>query len=229
MTETAQQPPQHRARIGQERRARTRARIVAAAFDLFGSEEGLFTRIEDIADKAGVTRATFYNHFTGMAQLREAVSYEVTHDFLQAVNATTGALADPRERAAAAIRFYLHRGREDHRWAWSMVNISASGIVFGAETYRQAEVTVAEGIEAGLLRLPGSALGRDIVLGATLSAMSSLLRGEEAPDYAEEVAGFILMGLSVPYDEARSIANRPLPPLELASPGLVATSQVDEV
>lgn len=211
MTEAEQQPDQHRARIGQERRARTRARIVAAAFDLFGSEEGLFTRIEDISDKAEVTRATFYNHFTGMAQLREAVSYEVTHDFLLAVNGTTGALADPRERATAAIRCYLHRGRQDHRWAWSMVNISASGVVFGAETFRQAEVTVAEGIAAGLLRLPSSLLGRDIVMGTTLSAMSSLMRETVDDDFPEQVAGHILLGMGVPYDEAREIAHRPLP------------------
>jgi len=209
-----QPPEQHRARIGQERRARTRARIVAAAFDLFGSEEGLFVRIEDIADKAGVTRATFYNHFTGMAQLREAVSYEVTHDFLQAVNATTGALADPRERATAAIRHYLHRGCQDHRWAWSMVNISASGIVFGAETYRQAEVTVAEGIAAGLLRLPTSTLGRDLVLGTTLCAMSTMLREEMEPKYPEQVAGYILLGMGVDYDTAREIAHRPLPRID---------------
>jgi hypothetical protein len=32
---------ERRAEIGRERRARTRARIVAAAFDLFGDENGL--------------------------------------------------------------------------------------------------------------------------------------------------------------------------------------------
>lgn len=213
MTATAQD----RARIGQERRARTRAKIVAAAFELFGSEEGLFTRIEDIAEKAGLTRATFYNHFTGMAQLREAVSYEVTHDFLQAVNATTATLTDPRERATAAIRFYLHRALDDPRWAWSMVNISANGVVFGAETFRQAELTVAEGMEAGLLKLPVSGLGRDIVLGGTLSAVSTMLRGTESPDYPEQVAGHVLMGMGVPYDDARAIANRPLPALRCPS------------
>ena len=65
---------ERRLEVGRQRRARTRANIVAAAFDLFGSEEGLFTRIEDIAAKAGVTRATFYNHFSGMAELRAAIA-----------------------------------------------------------------------------------------------------------------------------------------------------------
>ncbi|HTO28580.1 MAG TPA: helix-turn-helix domain-containing protein, partial [Devosia sp.] len=200
MNDTVQE---RRLEVGRQRRVRTRANIVAAAFDLFGSEEGLFTRIEDIAAKAGVTRATFYNHFSGMAELREAVSYEVTHDFLQAVNTTTSRLADPRERASTAIRLYLRRAREDRRWGWSMVNISANGIVFGAETFRQAEVTVAEGMEAGLLRLRSSALGRDLVLGTALSAISSLLRGEGTADHPELVAGHILLSMGVPFDTAR--------------------------
>lgn len=202
-----------RAGVGRERRARTRAKIVAAAFELFGSEEGLFTRIEDIAALAGVTRATFYNHFSNMAELREAVSYEVTHDFLQAVNATTSRLADPRERATTGIRLYLRRARENQRWAWSMVNISANGTVFGAETYRQAELTVVEAMDAGLLQLRNSALGRDMVLGTTLAGVVALLRGEADPDYPELVAGHILLGMGVPFDTAREIANRPLPPL----------------
>lgn len=202
-----------RAGVGRERRARTRAKIVAAAFELFGSEEGLFTRIEDIAALAGVTRATFYNHFSNMAELREAVSYEVTHDFLQSVNAATRLLKDPRERATTAIRLYLRRAREDRCWAWSMVNISANGTVFGAETYRQAELTVIEANEAGLLRLRNSALGRDLVLGTALAAMVSLLRGQADPDYPELVAGHILLGMGVPFDTAREVANRPLPPL----------------
>ena len=86
--------PERRVEIGRERRARTRAKIVAAAFDVFGDEKGLYARIEDVADKAGVTRATFYNHFTGMAELREALTFEVTHDFLNAVTKTISQMPD---------------------------------------------------------------------------------------------------------------------------------------
>lgn len=57
---------ERRAEIGREKRARTRAKIVSSAFELFGNDEGLYSRIEDIAKAAGVTRATFYYHFSGM-------------------------------------------------------------------------------------------------------------------------------------------------------------------
>ena len=203
-----------RAEIGRERRARTRAKIVAAAFDLFGEENGLYSRIEDIAARAGVTRPTFYNHFTGMEELREALTREVTHDFLVSVTATIAALPDPRARAAMAIRFYLRRAQADRRWAWSMVNMSANGVIFGSETHRQAEQTVREGVEAGLLAIPSSALGRDLILGSARAAIAAMLREDLPADYPEAVAEHILLGLGVPGEDAQTFAYMPMPRLQ---------------
>lgn len=207
------QPEDWRIGVGRDRRARTRARIIAAAFDLLGSENGLYTRIEDFAVAAGVSRPTFYNHFAGMEELREALSYEVTHDFLTAVTATIDAYDDPRERAVYAVRFYLHRARTDRRWAWSMVNLSANGFIFGVETYRQAEQTIREGIDAGVLPIPSSALGRDILLGGVLAAMGGMLREDLPENYPEQVAEHILGGLGVDWALARDLSARDLPQL----------------
>ncbi|MCX7676661.1 MAG: TetR/AcrR family transcriptional regulator [Alteraurantiacibacter sp.] len=204
---------QRRAQIGRERRARTRAGILAAAFEIFGDENGLLARIEDIVAKAGTTRATFYNHFDGMADLREALAREVTHEFLTSVTRAITPLPDPRERSAAAIRFYLHRARADRRWGWSMLNLSASGLIFGAATYEQAERTISEGIAAGVFPIVSSVLGRDILMGTALAAMGSLVREDMPPAYPEMVAGHILHALGVDLDEARAIANLPLPQL----------------
>jgi AcrR family transcriptional regulator len=206
---------QKRAAIGQERRSRTRARIIAAAFDLFGSSDGLFIRIEDIAAHAGITRPTFYNHFSGIAQLREAATAELTHDFLLAVKAAIATLPDPRERASAGLRHYLEKAQSDPRWGWSIVNLSAGGVPFGSETYRQAEQTVREGMAAGLMSLGSSAAGRDIVLGTSLAAISAILAGTAGADYPEQIAGAILMGLGVAPTAALQIAARPLPSLAI--------------
>lgn len=200
-----------RMELGKVRRAKTRARIIAAAFELFGEEDGLHARIEDVVQRAGITRTTFYDHFSGMGELREAVSYEVTHAFLTAVNETVSQLADARERAAAAIRFYMHRVREVPRWGRSMINLSASGIIFGAETYRQAEQTVAEGMAAGQFLVAEIALGRDLVLGTTIAAIATMLRDDKGEGYPEAVAAIILRGLGVGVQEAEAIARRPLP------------------
>ncbi len=212
-TPRRQVDPARRAEIGRARRARTRARIIAAAFDIFGEENGLFARIEDVADRAGVTRATFYNHFAGMLELREALTHEVTHDFLMSVTNTIRLMPDPRHSSAAAIRFYLQRARHDRKWGWSMLNMSASGLIFGTETYRQAQQTVGEGIAAGVFPIKSAEIGRDVLLGTALAAMGSLVRGPMPDDYPETVAGYILFALGVPFDQAKAIAHEPLPEL----------------
>ncbi len=207
-----------RLELGRQRRARTRAKIIAAAFELFGEDDGLHSRIEDVAQRAGITRATFYDHFSGMAELRDAVTYEVTHDFLTAVSHTLDTLADPRERISVAIRFYLDRVRKVPGWGRSMINLSANGIIFGAETFREAEQTVATAIAAGQLSITDPALGRDAVLGTTIAAISTMLREERGADYAEEVVALILVGLGVAPGDADAIARRPLPELLFPPP-----------
>ncbi len=206
-----------RTELGRKRKAHTRAKIVAAAFDIFGDENGLFARIEDVVEKAGVTRATFYNHFAGMVELREALTREVTHNFLVAVTDTVSGLTDARERCTVAVRLYLRRAGQDHRWAWSMMNMSASGEIFGAETYKQAEQTVREGIEQGVLLVRSQELGRDILLGSALAAMGSIIKHDMPDDYPEAVAGYILQALGVPFEEAKNIGHLPLPELSVPS------------
>ncbi|RKF15472.1 TetR/AcrR family transcriptional regulator [Altericroceibacterium spongiae] len=204
---------ERRAQIGRERRARTRARILLAAFNTLGTENGLLSRIEDIAAAADVTRATFYNHFAGMEELLQALSHEVTHDFLVAVRRTVDSKPDPRERATVGIRYYLHRARNDEQWAWSMINMSGNGIIFGAETFQQAEQTIQEGMDSGMLNLPSSQVGRDLLMGTSLAAVETMVREETPEDYPEAIAGFILLGMGVNYEEARQIAHLPLPAL----------------
>ena len=205
--------PARRAEIGRNRRNQTRARIIAAAFEVLGDEKGLYGRIEDVATAANVTRATLYNHFKGMAELREALSYEVTHDFLTAVTEAINQMPDARDRSACAIRLYLRRAQEDRRWAWSMINLSATGYIFGAETFRAAERTVREGVESGVFHVPSVELGRDLLMGTTLAAMASIVRMDSPDANPEIVATRILFALGVSIDMANDHASRDLPPV----------------
>ncbi len=202
-----------RVQLGEQRRARTRARIITAAFDLYGTDQGSQLRVEDVARQAGVTRATFYGYFTNLHELREAVAFELTHEIFARVVKTHQQLDDPAVQIACAIRFYLGKAKSDRQWAQSVVNISASGKPFGAETFHRAEENVQLGLDAGRFKLWNSTLGRDIVLGTCLAAMCTIIEQETPDIYPELVAGHVLMGLGLELDEARSIATAELPPL----------------
>ncbi|MDF0546639.1 TetR/AcrR family transcriptional regulator [Sphingobium sp. H39-3-25] len=208
---------ERRAQIGAEKRARTRRVVLDAAFALLGRERGLMTRIEEILDVADISRGTFYNYFDSMEELFDALQYDLNHDFNTVVLQRINDMPFAAERAGFAIRYYLQRAREDSKWAWAMVHISAGGIIFGAETYRQAQITVEEGIAAGEFELTGPNSGRDILLGTTLAAMVTQLRNPPSDTYPASVARHVLRGMGVPKDRVEEIIHRPLPELGLPS------------
>ncbi len=206
-----------RTEIGRQRRAKTRSKIINAAFRVFGQEGGLHAKIDDIVKEAGVTRATFYNHFAGMAELLEAVSYELTHDLRTAVISAATTISDPRLRAATATRMFMHKARKDRSWAWSMINISSNGIVFGAETFKNAGLTVQRGIDAGYFDLTDARVGRDMIMGTSLAAFGTMTREDVPEDYPDKVAFRVLIGLGLDPELAKELISRDLPELNVST------------
>lgn len=201
---------ERRAEIGKEKRARTRMTLLEVTFTLLGREGGLSTRIEEICDAAKISRGTFYNHFNNMEELFDALSFELNHEFNVRVTDILMQMPTAAERAGSAVRYYLDRAVKDPKWAWAMVHISASGPIFGADTYQHAQATAEEGISTGEFELTGPNSGRDIQLGATLAAMKTQLKGSPSPTYAASVARHVLRGMGVPRDRVEEIVSKPL-------------------
>jgi AcrR family transcriptional regulator len=194
------------------RRERTRQRVLDAAFGLIGRERGLSIRIEEICAQAQISRGTFYNYFASLDELFSALSFELSHEFNLSVRATLARMSDAAEQTNAAMRYYLERARRDPQWGWAMVNISAHGPLFGAETHESAFRTVAEGIERGEFDLEDARFGRDMILGTCLAAMITQLR-EGAPESQPlMVSRHILRSLGVPDARIAEIVAKPLPP-----------------
>lgn len=201
---------ERRAQIGLEKRARTRAMLLEVTFALLGREGGLTTRIEEICEAAGVSRGTFYNYFNSVEELYDALSFELNHEFNVKVTDILMQMPTAAERAGSAIRYYLDRAIRDPKWAWAMVHVSASGPIFGADTYKHAQATAEDGIATGEFELTGPNSGRDLQLGATLAAMKTQLTNSPSPSYAASVARHVLRGMGVPKDRVEEIVSMPL-------------------
>jgi AcrR family transcriptional regulator len=193
------------------RRERTRRRVLDAAFALMGHERGLAVRIEDICAEAGISRGTFYNYFSGLEQLFDALSFDLSHEFNTAVLATMARMDSMAARTNAAMRYYLERARSNPNWGWAMVNISATGPFFGAETFASALATVEEGIARGEFAIEDARLGRDLILGTALAAMITQLREGTDVDQPKLVARHILRALGVADERVEEVIARPLP------------------
>ena len=56
-------PVDFRTRTGQARRARTRSKILSAAFELFDKRGVDRVTVEHVRERAGLARGSFYNYF----------------------------------------------------------------------------------------------------------------------------------------------------------------------
>jgi len=199
-----------RAEIGAQRRARTRADLLAAALKLFGKPHGRNTRIEDVCSRARISRGTFYNYFTGIEPLLEALSVSLTQDFDLAVHAAMETLPGPLERTSAAIRYYLHAALVDPRWGWAIVNSSVGRTLYGNSITRQVKASIQEGMDSGDFVLDNAEVGRDIVLGSGISASITLLNGKAPENYPEQIARHVLLSLGASARRAASVTSCPM-------------------
>jgi AcrR family transcriptional regulator len=99
--------PGHR-RTQAERRATTRAALVASARALFAERGFAGAGREDIVERAGVTRGAMHHHFATKVDLFRAVYEDIEQELSEVIaEAAVAAGADPMDRLRAGARAFL--------------------------------------------------------------------------------------------------------------------------
>jgi AcrR family transcriptional regulator len=97
---------------------RTRARLLAAAKEVFEEDGFLGARITDIADRAGLSHGSFYHYFDSkeqvFRQIAETVGEELGAPLVEVVLAPDSELS-PHERLREALRIYFEAYRNEVR------------------------------------------------------------------------------------------------------------------
>jgi len=199
----------HRTRVGMERRARTKARILAAAMRVFAEKGPDAPVIDDFIREAGVARGTFYNYFTRTDQLLVAVSRSLEDDLMLSIEEEIAGLEGPIERLATGVRLWLRWARSDPVWCAFIVRSRFRGRL----VERQLTADLRDGRLAGSFEFPSIRIGRDLVVGTILEAMHRIMTSPVSTAYADGVARAILRGLGLEAHTIRRLLARPLPKL----------------
>jgi AcrR family transcriptional regulator len=96
----------------------TRARLVAAAKEIFERDGFLDARISDIAERAGLSHGSFYHYFESKEEVFREVALEVDEQLtapMYDVIFDRSFEASPYERLRTAIRMHLERYRAEAR------------------------------------------------------------------------------------------------------------------
>ena len=206
-TSLSTQPADHRARVGRERRARTRVRIVEAALGVFAEKGPDVPVIDDFIQAAGVARGTFYNHFHTTEELLTATSKWLEDDLIGAIDTVNAGLDDPLQRLATGIRLWLHLSRGNAVFCAFLVRSRFRGRMVEQHLSRD----LGAGMKSGRIEVPSISLARDLVVGAVREAQVRMMGSRVPRQYPEDVTRLILRALRLDERHIDELLEQPVP------------------
>jgi AcrR family transcriptional regulator len=212
-TTAPEDPPRSRQ---DRRRARTRARLVAAAGELFARQGVDNTRINEITEEADVGFGSFYNHFASKEAIVEAVLAETVAAQGAAIEAVTADLDDPAETVAVAHRYFVNLARIDPNWAWLLIRLDLSHNITLAALGPYAQRDLERGIRAGRFNVPDKRVALFAAGGALLAVMRAILDGQAPKNADRHHAEGILRLLGLSPQDAAEVAGRPMPKIPVS-------------
>jgi AcrR family transcriptional regulator len=193
------------------RRARTRAKLVAAAGALFARQGVDNTRINEITEEADVGFGSFYNHFESKEAIVHAVLEETIAAQGAALEAVTAHLDDPAETVAVAHRYFVNLALTDPNWAWLLIRLDLSHNIALAALGPHAERDLERGIRAGRFSVPDKRVAMFAAGGALLAVMRAVLDGQAPRNADRHHAEGVLRLLGLSPQDAAEVTGRPMP------------------
>jgi AcrR family transcriptional regulator len=162
-----------RAEIGQEKRARTRSKIVAAASSLFAQRAVESVTVDDVVAKAGVAKGTFYVHFDDLAALTAAVADELIGTLDELLQPQRLSISDPLTRIAFGCNSFIEKALDDPAWANMVARMARSHPAVGQVARSRLREDLAQALEEMPRQAPSLVLALEVALGVILQALAA--------------------------------------------------------
>ena len=168
-----------------ERRAATRAALLAAGRELFAAKGFAGAGREEIVERAGVTRGAMYHHFASKEELFQAVYEEVEAEVLARVVEAAAPARDEKEMLRLGSHAYLEvAARSEFR----RICLLDAPAVLAPELRRELaeghglgviRETLRECMDAGLIRQHNVDVLAHVYLAALLECATLVAEGED--------------------------------------------------
>ena len=192
-------------------RDRTRRLLLDAALRVFARKGAGAAAIHEVAAEAGVSNGTFYNYFRTREELLAAASVSLVERLFVDTTAASVGVTDPAERVAIGMRRFILKALEDPTWGAALLRVWASSAILVDYAKTPLPGDLRRGKRSGRLRYRSEGAAIDLVQGAVLAGMRTVLERRAGAEHASAVAAMVLRGLGVDPDEADAIAGKTLP------------------
>ncbi|MFI0806910.1 TetR/AcrR family transcriptional regulator [Streptomyces echinatus] len=197
----------------ERRRAETRQALVRAARQLLADSGDTSASIRTIAELADVGFGSFYNHFTCKPDLFDAAVGDALEEFARAVDRHLCGVDDPAERLAAGMRLSARMAGSHPEIMRILCHSGLGRICASRGLAPRARHDVEQGMTSGRFTVVDPMIALTALNGSLLALLQLWFHQPEADrDHAAgKMAEMLLHMLGLSADEARDLAQRPLP------------------
>jgi AcrR family transcriptional regulator len=189
---------------------RTRERLLQAGFELIGEGGAEGVGIDALVARAGISKQTFYNHFSDRDQLTAALMLESRHVIQQAIATSNADVVDPVQRLARGVATYARQAVVNPFLAQFVARTTITRGLFD-EGNRGLEEDIAAGVAQGRLQVDHQATAVMFVIGVTATLIAQITDGKDTTSeelQCREVLTMLLRALGCGGDEGRQIAGQ---------------------
>ncbi|KQX23308.1 MULTISPECIES: TetR/AcrR family transcriptional regulator [unclassified Sphingomonas] len=199
-----------RVEVGEQRRAKSRHKLMQAAYRLFAVHGAEAPTIDDVIAEAKVARGTFYNHFKSRDELFRAVGNDVSFAINSVISGAIDGMENPIERIVLFFRLFVRFAVADSARGWILLRTMplAGPLNAGAKDFIAAEFEAA--FQTGRLRRMPMAVAIDLGLGMQIMTIHRVLVEKVGNDHIDLAAEGMAIALGLDAAEARRLASLPI-------------------
>ncbi len=195
-----------RAAAAEQRRLKTRERLLAAAEAVIADKGFRGASIEDFVAAAGVSRGTFYNYFPTTTALLHAMNTRVAGELDAHLDSMVREIEDPVTRLASTFHAILAAYLSDPVRGWVAMRVADSAAPRQGAFEDRFARNYREAVALGRFREIDMTAAWTVAFGAMRMAQRDAVTGAAAPVQTVQVVALVLSAFGVPYDEAHQIS-----------------------
>jgi AcrR family transcriptional regulator len=202
-----------RTRTGKARRARTRARILSAAFTLFDSQAPERLTVEDVRAQAGLARGSFYNYFETYEGMLKELAAQIARQLNAEQSERFDAISNPAERVWRHLSYAILRVASDRSCSEILVRVTPLVGSLTDHMREHAERDMRMALKARTIDVPSIGVALDLGYGLTTMMLRRGLTAEVDSKELQAAGLMLLRAFGVPETEAKRISRLRLPEL----------------
>jgi AcrR family transcriptional regulator len=206
VTSSAHQQPDRKPRGAI--RSRTRALLLDAAERLFARHGAGATGLHEIAAEAGVANGTLYNYFRSREDIVAAVVDRLVARMHDDIARRAAGVSDPAERLAIGCCRFIVEANSDRVWGAATLRLWAASAALPMAVDDPMRRDLRAGRRRRRFAFHDEQAAIDLVRGAVLAGMRTVVEGRKGAEHGRAVASLALRALGVAPDEAETLALR---------------------